>query len=297
MMLQNENAELFLTDANENESAALGRITHLAVGAHQDDVEIMAGHGIIECIQCPDKTFGAVVVTDGGGSPRSGVYANYSDDEMKSVRANEQKKAAVIGQYAVAALLGYPSSAVKDPLDRRPVTDLAALIEAARPEIVYTHNLTDKHDTHVAVALRTIDAVRSLPVENRPDKVVGCEVWRDLDWLDDDEKVVLDCSGHQNLQAALLGVYDSQIAGGQRYDLAVAGRRQANATFFASHDVDKSTALTFAMDLTPLIQDPDCDPITYVLERIDHFRNDAERRMRNLTLVRKQVGTHIEATS
>ncbi len=59
----------------------------------------------------------------------------------------------------------------------------------------------------------------------------GCEVWRDLDWLNDDEKVLLDCSQHQNIARALSSVFDSQIIGGKRYDLAVEGRRAANATF------------------------------------------------------------------
>ena len=35
--------------------------------------------------------------------------------------------------------------------------------------------------------------------------------------------------------AALIGVFDSQIAGGKRHDLAVLGRRRANATYNASH--------------------------------------------------------------
>ena len=39
------------------------------------------------------------------------------------------------------------------------VEDLAGLLRLARPEVVYTHNLADKHPTHVAVALRTISAL------------------------------------------------------------------------------------------------------------------------------------------
>ena len=66
-------------------------------------------------------------------------------------------------------------------------------------------------------------------------------MWRDLDWLMDADKVVFDVSAHENLQAALLGVFDSQICGGKRYDLATMGRRRANATYFASHGVDVST--------------------------------------------------------
>ena len=69
----------------------------------------------------------------------------------------------------------------------------------------------------------------------------GCEVWRDLDWLLDREKVVHDVAGQEGLAAQVGGVFDSQIAGGKRYDLAVMGRRRANATFLESHGVDAAT--------------------------------------------------------
>ena len=71
--------------------------------------------------------------------------------------------------------------------------------------------------------------------------------------------MVFDCSVQTNLQAALLGVFDSQVSGGKRYDLATMGRRLANATYFASHDIDNATGLAYAMDLTPLVEDVNLD--------------------------------------
>lgn len=200
-------AEIYVPDGLEP-SAALARTTHLAVSAHQDDLEIMAADGILRSFQQPDRWFTGVVVTDGAGSPRDDLYKEYTDEWMREVRRKEQKKAAHVGEYAAAVLLNHPSSTVKNPADTRPVDDLAEILRAARPATVYTHNLADKHDTHVAVALRTIAAIRRLPAADRPSALYGCEVWRDLDWLVDDEKVVFDLSAHENLQAALLGVFD-----------------------------------------------------------------------------------------
>jgi hypothetical protein len=77
-------------------------------------------------------------------------------------------------------------------------------VEAARPQVIYTHNLADKHDTHVAVVLRTLQALRELPREARPEHVYGCEVWRDLDWLSDADKVVFDVQAHENLAMSLV---------------------------------------------------------------------------------------------
>lgn len=274
-------AEIYVPDGRP-EQPALARTTHMAVGAHQDDLEIMAAAPILECYQQEDRWFTGVVVTDGRGSPRAGLYQDYTDEEMRLVRLKEQKKAAILGEYAAQVLLDYPSKAVKDASDRRPVDDLALLLEAARPQWVYTHNLADKHDTHVAVALRTIAAIRSLPEGARPLHLLGCEVWRDLDWLVDADKAPMDLSQHENLQAALLGVFDSQISGGKRYDLASLGRRRANATYFESHGVDVSLGLAFAMELTPLIRDPQLDIAQFLQDHIDRFSQDAAERLRRV---------------
>jgi LmbE family N-acetylglucosaminyl deacetylase len=265
-------AEIFVPDGLPVD-AALKRTTHMAIAAHQDDIEIMAAAPIIECFQQPDRWFTGVIVTDGRGSPRDELYKNYSDEEMRLVRFKEQKKAAVVGEFAAQILLDYPSKMVKDGAELKPVEDLCALFLAARPQVVYTH---------VAVALKTIAALRRLPAEARPAKVYGCEVWRDLDWLVDRDKVPLDLSRHENLQAALLGVFDSQIAGGKRYDLASMGRRKANATYFASHSVDASTGLSWAMDLTPLITHADQSVSAYVNEVIQHFAQDVADRLKRV---------------
>jgi len=281
MKFKLDTAELFVPDGLPAEPA-LARTTHMAFGAHQDDLEIMAYSGILECFQREDKWFTGVVVTNGSGSPRDDVYKDYSDDEMRIVRRKEQKKAAVVGEYAAQVLLDYTSGAIKDGANKDPVADMAMLLNAARPDIVYTHNPADKHDTHVGVTVKLLEALRGLPADARPKKLYGCEVWRDLDWMIDEDKTAFDCSGHENLQAALLGVFDSQIAGGKRYDLATMGRRKAHATYHASHGTDATTGLTFAMDLTPLIVDPSKDLNAFVQEHIGRFANEVSGRIAKL---------------
>jgi len=278
MNFRNPTAKLVVPDGVPM-PAALSRTTHLAIGAHQDDLEIMAFEGILASYEQPERWFCGVVVTSGSGSPRAGVYANYTDEEMCAVRAREQVKAAVVGDFGAQILLDYPSSAIKDGKNKQPVEDLANLIEACGAETIYTHNLADKHDTHIGVTLKVIEAIRAVPADARPKRLLGCEVWRDLDWLLDDEKVVMDCSAHENLQSALLGVFDSQIAGGKRYDLATLGRRRAHATYAASHATDETTGLAYAMDLTPLIQHTTLDPIQFVTGHIDRFRDDVAARI------------------
>ncbi len=282
MQLHNPTAEVFVPDGSDA-AEAVARTTHLCVGAHQDDIEIAACHGILECFGKQDKHFMGVVVTNGSGSPRDDLYADYTDEQMMAVRRVEQKKAAYVGEYCAQAFLDYTSAAVKDPSSADVIDDLKKIISAARPEVVYTHNLADKHDTHVAVALRLIAALRALPRDARPKRLLGVEIWRDLDWLTDEDKTVLDVSAHENLSAALLGVFDSQICGGKRYDLATMGRRRAHATYHASHGVDVSTGLAYAMDLTPLIKDDSIEPSAYAQSFIDRFAEEVRARIKKLT--------------
>jgi LmbE family N-acetylglucosaminyl deacetylase len=202
---------------------------------------------------------------------------------MQVVRRKEQKKAAYVGEYAAHVFLHYSSNAVKDPGNFDVVGDLKQIIAASKPQVIYTHNLADKHDTHVATTLRVIRALRELPGDSRPQRLYGCEVWRNLDWLNDNDKVVFNVEAHENLAMSLVGVFDSQVSGGKRYDLATMGRRRANATYLASHGVDESTSLIFGTDLTPLMHDDKLDAGEYVQGFIDRFAKEVSGRIAKLS--------------
>ena len=259
---------------------AMKRVTHLGIGAHQDDLEFMALHGITECFGRVDRWFGGVTCTNGAGSSRSGDYAKLSDAEMAELRQSEQRLAAELGGYGVMIQLNHTSAEAKDRADQRLRNDLRGILEATKPDVVYTHNLADKHPTHVAVVLAVIEALRSLPEESRPRRVIGCEGWRDLDWLPDNEKVVMDVSGHEELAAKLAGCFKSQVDGGKRYDLAVAGRRAANATLADPHSADRATQVIYGMDLTPLMTNESLDPAAYAEQLIGRFREEVVAALR-----------------
>ncbi|MDD3170071.1 MAG: PIG-L family deacetylase [Eubacteriales bacterium] len=263
-----------------DEKQALADTTHLAIAAHQDDVEIMAQHGILSCFERKDRHFSAVILTDGAGSPRTGTYENCTNEEMRNIRITEQKKAAVVGGYAALLLLNYPSNVVKEPKERAVVDEIKKLLMEIKPQVVYLHNPADKHDTHVSASIRALTALRELADVYRPETVYGCEVWRGLDWVNDEEKKVLDVSERPALKAALLGVFDSQIEGGKRYDLAALGRYEANATFYASHDTDKLNAAIYALDLTPLLDGGSIED--YIDGYIRRFSQDVKGRLRRL---------------
>lgn len=282
LTLTETTAEIWAPDGADA-ATALRRTTHMAIGAHQDDVEIMALEGVLAGFGNKEKWLSAVVVTNGAGSAREGLYADYSDAEMRQVRRVEQKKAAYVGEYSCAVFLDHPSPAVKDGANAGPANDILALLEAARPEIVYTHNLADKHDTHVGVALHTLRALRKLPREARPKRVYGCEVWRDLDWMCDSDKVAFVLDERENIAMSLVGIFDSQISGGKRYDLATMGRRRAHATYHQSHSVDAALMINFAMDLTPLVEDESLYPGAFVQGLIQRFADEVRQRVAKLS--------------
>ena len=278
MKFQNPSADVFIPDGKPA-ADALARVTHLGIGAHQDDLEFMAFHGILTCFGQEDKWFGGVTCTSGTGSSRTGSYAALNNTEMATIRRQEQNKAAVLGRFGAMIQLDYDSDAVKRPSSLDLKNDLKVILSATQPEVVYTHNPADKHDTHIGIVVAALQAMRELPREQRPKQVIGCEVWRDLDWLLDCEKVVMDVSGHDDLAAELNGVFASQIGGGKRYDLATLGRRAANATFFNSHATDHSTQVIFGMDLTPIVADESKDILDFVCGHIERFHADVRQKL------------------
>ncbi len=258
---------------------ALARTSHLCIGAHPDDIEAMAYHGIALCFGRSDRWFTGITVTDGSGSARTGPYAGVSDDQLRQIRRQEQRKAALIGEYSAQIQFGYSSAEVKQRSLPALHTDLVAILRVARPEVVYLHQPADKHDTHVAVFAHSLRALRELSPDERPKRVLGCEGWRNLDWLDDREKQLLDASPLPGIAAALLGVFDSQNTGGKRFDLALPARRCANATFHDPHALDQYQGITWACDLMPLIENPALPVRDFVREQIDRFRADVTARV------------------
>ena len=279
MKFSQSNADVYVPAGDQAPGQALARVTHLCIGAHQDDIEIMAHSGIADCLDTPGKAFGGVVVTNGAGSPRSGAYAHLTDEEMQGVRREEQRTAARLGRYAIQLQLAHQSTAVKTPGHSGVATDLAVIFNGCKPDVVYLHNPADKHETHVAVLLRCLEALRALPLAQQPARVLGCEVWRDLDWLVDEDKVALDSGRHPELAAELLKAFDSQVTGGKRYDLAALGRRAAHATFHTSHATDRFNGITWAMDLTPLLRTAKLSLAEYTLDHVRRLQKDIADRI------------------
>ena len=246
----------------------------LCICAHQDDCEIMAIDGILKGYYSKKFSFALVETTDGGGSARTGKFKDYTDEEMKKVRIFEQQKASEIGRYDSLYMLNYTSKEVKDKENKEIVNEYIKIIKELKPRVIYTHSLLDKHPTHIVVALKVIEALRELPKEEQPKLFYGCEVWRGLDWINDERKIGFDVSRNEKLQKKILDVFESQIAGGKAYTKASIGRRYQNATYYQSHSVDSCKMISYAIDLLPLLKNKNLTPYEYAMSFVDDLKNE-----------------------
>lgn len=251
----------------------------LCICAHQDDCEIMAVDGVLKGYYSKKYSFALVVTTDGGGSARTGKFKDYTDEEMKKVRIEEQKSASEIGKYHSLYLLGHTSKETKDKNSNYIVDEYIKIIKELRPQVIYTHSVLDKHLTHLGVALKVIQAVRLLPKEEQPKLFYGCEVWRGLDWISDDKKIGFDVSRNEKLQKKLLNVFESQIAGGKEYTKASIGRRYQNATYYQSHSVDTYKMISYGINYKPLIKNPNLSVKEFALSFVDDLKAEIEENL------------------
>ena len=170
-----------------------------------------------------------------------------------------------------------PSAAVKDQSEPPVLEELLAIFAAA-PGRGLPHNLADKHDTHVAVALHSIAALRRCHAA-RPKRVYGCEVWRGSGLA----------ARHPQDRSRLRAPKPRRRAGGRvrfanrggkRYDLATAAApRQRHLFHLTQRDAHP---LTFAMDLTPLIEDVNLDVAAFVRGFIQRFEREVVAGIANL---------------
>ena len=82
------------------------------------------------------------------------------------------------------------------------------------------------------------------------------------------------CRPSAGLADELAAAFPSQLDG-KAYGEAARGRRQANATFFKPRAADDADEVIVAMDLTPLARNDDVDPVRFVANAIERFRDDA----------------------
>ncbi|MCJ8276745.1 MAG: PIG-L family deacetylase, partial [Bdellovibrionales bacterium] len=116
--LSQPQAHCYWTSKVNDLELALAQTTHLGIGAHQDDLEVMAAQGIMNCYQQENLWFSGVTCTNGEGSARAGDYSDMDNEEMVKTRRQEQVDSAERGDYSAMIQLAYPSSEIKKNLNQ-----------------------------------------------------------------------------------------------------------------------------------------------------------------------------------
>lgn len=246
-------------------NANKSKVKNLVIAAHKDDGEMIGLKGIYDSLNS-DGSCAMIILTDGGGCPKTGKYADLTYDEMVKLRTTEQKNASEIGRYNSLYLLEHKSSDIK----RKSSSIVNELIYILRQfsgiDTLYIHNPFDNHPTHKAVAQIVIKALRDLKktydIKNvvqeggvnylPPKQIIAVEVWGGLDWLPGKYKYIIDTSNAEDLADQLMSQFVSQNYV-KKYDVASKSRRYANATFYESHNENIYDSFSYGLDLTNFV--------------------------------------------
>ncbi|HMQ10592.1 MAG TPA: PIG-L family deacetylase [Oligoflexia bacterium] len=280
--MENKSVAIQSTVLTYNFPQAGKKISHLAIGAHPDDVEIFAFNAIHQCYQNNDKHFAAIICSNGSGAPAYGEFKEKSKDEIVKIRKEEQEKAAQIGNYSGLIHFNLESEVLKKG-DEVFVNDLKALIEFFKPDYIYTHSPFDDHKTHRCTLRACLQALQMINDKSWLKGFYACEVWGSLDWLPRQYKYVLGENEGDDLQMQLLDCFYSQNIGSQkRYDLGTIGRKLGNATFFESDKGNLYTHQSYALDLSSVINQNNFDISKYCVSIVADYLESIKNKLVDL---------------
>lgn len=231
-----------------------GKVKYLCICAHTGDCESMAIDGIQRGYRAKKYSFACVVSADGSDVAKTGKYSEYTDGQMRAVRASEQKKAAELGRYNSLYFLKYDTSEIRDPENEAIINDYVAIIKELKPRIIYTHSVLDADPDHISVAVKVINALRKMKKGEQPTLVYGCEANRSLDWVNPAKIVAFDVSKNVRLQKELLNVHHTQQEGVKDLCKAAMGRRLYNSLYNTNTKSSDAKLVSRAINMTTLMR-------------------------------------------
>ena len=121
----------------------------LAIGAHPDDIEIGCGGTLAKHIERGDHVTGLVLTNGEGGGP------------TPKVRMHEASMAAAVMGYN-DLLYGRLSALKFSAVEQAHIMVIELAIEDSQPDILYCHNVHDRHQNHETAARCSLIAAREV---------------------------------------------------------------------------------------------------------------------------------------
>ncbi|HEX6627639.1 MAG TPA: bacillithiol biosynthesis deacetylase BshB1 [Gemmatimonadaceae bacterium] len=179
------------------------RVDILAIGAHPDDIELIAGGTLIRA-QMLGRSTGIVDLA-------AGEMASRGTPELRS---KEAAKAAKVMGVTTRENVGFPDGGIQNTPDTR--AKLAVVIRRLQPKVVITHSLHGRHPDHPIVAQLVRDAcfvagLRKVAPDTpayRPLKIIHA-----LSFREDNQKptFVVDVSEAFEKKLQAIACYESQF--------------------------------------------------------------------------------------
>jgi bacillithiol biosynthesis deacetylase BshB1 len=179
------------------------RVDILAIGAHPDDIELIAGGTLIRA-QMLGRSTGILDLAAGEMASRG----------TPEIRSKEAARAAKVMGVTTRENMGFPDGGIQNTPETR--ARLAVVIRQLQPKVVITHSLHGRHPDHPIVAQLVRDAcfvagLRKVAPDTpayRPLKVIHA-----LSFREDNQKptFVVDVSDAFEKKLQAIACYESQF--------------------------------------------------------------------------------------
>jgi LmbE family N-acetylglucosaminyl deacetylase len=220
-------------------------------GKHTDTVLVIAPHPDDDVIGAGGTLAGHAA----GGAPVVAVYVTAGSE----LREREARAALQILGAAGAFFLQYARSDLSEESSaEKAAGDIAGIIGAVRPAIIYAPCPFERHPTHLRVTELTAKAVRQAGAGAQT--LWGYAVWSSIQGLPFTKAV--DISPYREVKKEAIRAHASQIRI-KPYDDAVLGRNAYEGICMHTHDPEIFPAAETFLDMTGLIAEPGCTLKTY----------------------------------
>ena len=224
-----------------------GQANIVAIAPHPDDDAIGVGGSLLQHRAAGENVL-VIYVTDGAGTPTGGGRTR---EEIVRTRQQEAMRGLAEMKGQAGIFLNYASSAVKGENTPDVVHDLGALLDLLRPRVIYVTAPYERHSTHIACTLRTVEAIRA--VENFTPELKGYAVWGYL--YGDENLEYVDISENIDAKRRAIRCHETEVAG-HAYDDGILGFHRYVAVFQESHGTQDMAYAELFLDMSRLVHDP-----------------------------------------